>query len=116
MAAPFRRVSGHVPENVELVLLPSDAIESPKQIVGVENRKAAGSFRQRCQYLLVGRSRWWKCWHDCPRLVVRRIVVIGRRTTGTTAGASTSPTSSSTSGASAGASLAPASCATATGA
>src|SRR5260370_40892781 len=100
VAASFRGVSRHVPETLELVLLPSDAIESPEQIVRVENRKAPGSFRQRRQDLLIGRSRWWECRHDRPRLVVRRIVVIGRRTAGTAAGAPTSPTLSSTASAS----------------
>jgi len=40
-------------------LFTSDAVEPSEEIVGVENRESARSFRQRSQDLLVGRSRRW---------------------------------------------------------
>src|ERR1700719_1629779 len=76
MATPFRRIARHVPQDVELVLLSPDAFESTQQVVGVENRESARSFRQRSQDLLVGRSRRWEWRHDSPRLVVGQIVKI----------------------------------------
>src|SRR5713226_10526476 len=69
VAASFRRVARHVTQDVELVLLSPDALESAEQVVGVENGETARSFRQSSQDLLVGRSRRWKWRHDGPRLV-----------------------------------------------
>src|SRR5437899_1429863 len=52
VTASFRCVAGHIPQDVELVLFAADALESAEQVVGVENRETAGSFRQRRQDLL----------------------------------------------------------------
>jgi len=60
----------------KLVLLSSNAFESTQQVVGIENRESARSFRQRRKDLLVGRSRRWEWRHDSPRLVVGRVAKI----------------------------------------
>ena len=55
VAAAFGCVERSVSEDVELVLLAADFLESGKQIVGVENGKAARAFGQGRKNLLIGR-------------------------------------------------------------
>src|SRR5207245_1334674 len=77
VASPFGRIRRHVTQDIELILFTSDAFESGEEIVGVENREAARSFRKSGEDLLVGRSRRRKLRNNRPWLAVSRIVVIG---------------------------------------
>src|SRR5260370_412439 len=64
VASPFGRIRRHVTQDVELILFTSDAFESGEEIVSVENREAARSFRQTGEDLLVGRRRRRKCRYN----------------------------------------------------
>src|SRR5207245_1781194 len=77
VAAAFRRVRRHVSQNVKFILLPTDALQAAEQIVGIEDRESACSFREGSKNLLIRRSRSWKLRHDRSRPVKRRVVVIG---------------------------------------
>src|SRR6266568_2673083 len=118
VASPFGRIRRHVTQDIELILFTSDAFESGEEIVGVENREAARSFRKSGEDLLVGRSRRRKLRNNRPWLAVGRIVVIGIGIKTPAAGASAGSTAcSSTRAASATGSAftaASASCATTT--
>src|SRR5215467_50929 len=82
VATAFGRFSGNVAQQIEFVLFAGDALQASKEIVGVENGKAARAFRQRRENLLVGRRGLGKLRHDGPWLVervIRVVVVIGRK-------------------------------------
>src|SRR5207247_2913456 len=77
VAASFRTVTGHVTQDIKLILFSPDAFKSAQQVVGIEDSESTRAFRQRSKDLLIGRSGRWELRHDRARLIVRRIVVIG---------------------------------------
>src|SRR6266481_4744969 len=99
VAAAFRRVRRHVSQNVKFILLPTDALQAAEQIVGIEDRESACSFREGSKNLLIRRSRSWKLRHDRSRPVKRRVVVIGTGIEAPAAGASASSAAGPTPGA-----------------
>src|SRR5262249_61943276 len=83
VAAAFGRFRGNVAQQVKLILLAGDALQSAKKIVGVENRKAAGAFGERREHLLVGRNGRRKLRNDGAGLahgIVGVVVVVGGKT------------------------------------
>ena len=70
VAAAFLGFSRRVTQQIILILLAGDFLQPRQQIVGVENRKAAGAAGQFIQHLLVGASRFGKCRDDIAGLSV----------------------------------------------
>ena len=66
VAASLRGFRRNVTQQVELVLFAPDLLQAAEQVVGIKNRKAAGSVGERSQNLLVGRYRRRELRHDLP--------------------------------------------------
>src|SRR5579885_1051604 len=89
VAASLGAFGRGVAQDIEFALFPSNLGQTAEQIVGIEDRKAAGAFGERGKDLLVGAYRRRKLWNDGAGLGkdVIRVGVVWIEAAGSRAGA-----------------------------